>query len=504
MGDGGDVRPPQRAGELEVPACVHICLAQVVMPLIAVVPVDLDETVGGCGPFHVVGSDYRDAGGIHMGVLAVALGDALAVLVDGIGQNAHVNLTDDLHAGPLVVGNGVVFHDRVLAVLHQDTVAPVPQGRPGHAGADGVVGDVVALPADDVDAVAAVAHDDVAHFGRPVAQEDAHIVPVRVPEDDAFPVAPGLGAGDIQADDVAVDVVLLATLDEDARGRVAGDKVARAGGRAADLHVLAVLHFDAAGVGDGLVPQRVGADEVPLDEGAVRVEHQDARAAVAGNQVAGEGTFAAHPVAVAAVDEDARGAVTGIVVAVGADVAGFHHVVVALEHDAVAPEVDDDEPAQGTVVRLHHQAVHVARPAAVHHDHAHGPVGRADGRGAVDDHRVGDGGQGASDVNDRVGGEVEEDGIGAVGIRVRVGRVDGLPQGAMGVRARAVVHVVGGVDVEDGARLGGVGPLGQRRCGPDEQDGKQGKDRCQQDDRGERNRASHDVPPDFVPSSAGR
>src|SRR5262249_18003990 len=109
------------------------------------------------------------------------------------------------------------------------------------------------------------------------------------------PVGDGGGAAPVGADVIAhdqvaggdeVEVWVVVESDADAAGAVAGDQVARPGGRAADRAADRLKEDAVAAVGDGGGAVLVGADEVAADAGVAFAEHLHAVVGVAGDDVA--------------------------------------------------------------------------------------------------------------------------------------------------------------------------------------------------------------------------
>src|SRR5262249_47028974 len=199
---------------------------------------------------------------------------------------------------------GVMEDHAVIAVAgvgravgaHADVVA-------GHDRPVGVAG---GAPEADEDAArigiagTAVGGDDVVADDRVLG---------RVDDDAVHPVADRAIAGDVGAEVVAPDHVVVAKGDVHAVEDVAGDDVAQVGSRAADGVAAAALDEDALSpVGAGFTGAGlVRADQVVLDEVAVgRGPQVDADPPVGGDQVAVSPVGAADGVARRVLDADAR------------------------------------------------------------------------------------------------------------------------------------------------------------------------------------------------------
>src|ERR1035438_8539419 len=106
---------------------------------------------------------------------------------------------------------------------------------------------------------------------------------------DARPVRQGMGAGDVEADEVAQDaqVARTRTPRDDAVAAIAAEEVARADVGAAEQERLrAVVNVDAgAGVGDHQAAADVGADKVALHDTIADAVEGKAVAAVSRDQV---------------------------------------------------------------------------------------------------------------------------------------------------------------------------------------------------------------------------
>ena len=105
---------------------------------------------------------------------------------------------------------------------------------------------------------------------------------------------PGVGQGvrprDVGADEVPLDRVAVGVVGDEDAGPVARDEVAGPGRRAADrVARRAVADADALAVGQGDRPGRVRADEVALRHAVVRPAELDAVAGHAADHVAGPG-----------------------------------------------------------------------------------------------------------------------------------------------------------------------------------------------------------------------
>src|SRR5262249_44078530 len=114
---------------------------------------------------------------------------------------------------------------------HADAV-DAERGRTGGAGADGVAHDHVAGRARQEGNLGAEAIGDDVAGAESVAANDVIAAPL-----DGDPLAGGAQgqqAGDVGADEVALDRVAAAVEEPDADAVAAGDEVARPGGRAAD------------------------------------------------------------------------------------------------------------------------------------------------------------------------------------------------------------------------------------------------------------------------------
>src|SRR5262249_14428203 len=189
-----------------------------------------------------------------------------------------------------VVGEGgrvrPIGRDAVVAKV--DTQAGV--------GEDGVFGDLIARSRGDGHASAAIEGDAVPR----AVDGPANRVVRRGDEHAGVAVAQGGGAGDVGADQVALDHVAAGACvgDLDAVGRVTADDVAGQGAGAADgvagggAAGEALLQLDAHAVAQRLLAGPVGADEVALDHVPGRGpagEEVHARHGVAADDVAGAG-----------------------------------------------------------------------------------------------------------------------------------------------------------------------------------------------------------------------
>src|SRR5262249_29715318 len=185
----------------------------------------------------------------------------------------------DQHAGAGVAGEDDPGPDEVAGAGGDVDADLVGHGQ----GAGGVGADEAALDGvvrrGDEHAIAGVAGDDVVLRGVAAGAGPG--------EARVTPVGDRRAAGVVGADVIAPDQGAGGAVEErDAAGAVAGDQVARPGGRAAD-HVADRLDADAvAAVGDGGGAVLVGADEVAADAGVAGAEQEHAVVGVAGDDVA--------------------------------------------------------------------------------------------------------------------------------------------------------------------------------------------------------------------------
>ena len=169
----------------------------------------------------------------------------------------------------------------------------------------------------------------------------------------------------------------------------------------------------------------IETDNVPLDDGTCCTGPGDVNALVAiiGDYITVVDAGAADD-GIGTLDVDARVAVAyaGRTGSGGADpvVRDGDAISAGIDLDTITREVRDHEPAHDTVVAAVSEIQSVAG-TAVDTDHRVAGIVRF-GR-SIDDHRVGDGRQGNAGQVDHVRagpGDVEGDGVGHAGIRIRI------------------------------------------------------------------------------------
>ncbi len=287
-----------------------------------------------------------------------------------------------------------------------------------------------AVGAVDRDAVAGVARDEIVRDAVGAAPE------LR----DATGVGDGRRARGVRPDAVALDDEVVAALrDDDAVARVAGDDVAVALVRAADRDALDVrAEHDAAAVRESVGAVRRGADEVAGDRRSVGASCEQDAVAVAGDHVARTARRPADPgVGASHDDPDAvrRRLRAG---RVGADQIPFDDGAgAALDRDARAVEAVQDQPTDRHAARGDDEGVRGRPDLAAAELHAPGRLRRA-----VDEDRLADGRQRVRDDDRNPGsGDREHDGI-RTGVDIGVQVEERAPEraGSVGVRVRDREH----------------------------------------------------------------